>query len=66
LKIQALGICSGASSIYKFFYIEKYQNLTFWWYFKVPQANCFWADFDNFGQFWANFATLAILSKPKL
>jgi hypothetical protein len=31
------------------FVFEKYQNLNFWWYFKVPQANCLW---ENFGKFW--------------
>jgi hypothetical protein len=26
-------------------FFGKHQNLNFWWYFKVPQANCPWADF---------------------
>jgi hypothetical protein len=33
-----------------FFIFEKYENLKFWWHFKVPQANCFWANFGSFGQ----------------
>jgi hypothetical protein len=52
------------------FFIGKYQNLNFWWYFKVPQVNFFGqilADFDSFGQFWVDFATLAmVVSMPKL
>jgi hypothetical protein len=45
----------------KFFIFEKYQNLNFWWYFKVPQANCLWAKFGKiwqFWQYWANFVAL--------
>jgi hypothetical protein len=41
-----------------FIFFEKYENLKFWWHFKVPQANCLWADFGSFGQFgkvWADF-----------
>jgi hypothetical protein len=36
----------------KFIFSEKYQNLNFWWYFKVPQANCYWTNFDIIWQFW--------------
>jgi hypothetical protein len=32
------------------FIFEKHKNLNFWWYLKVPQANCFWANFGSFGQ----------------
>jgi hypothetical protein len=53
LKIQTVITCFGTSSTYRIFFLEKNKNLNFWWYFKVPQANCFWADFDKIWQFWA-------------
>jgi hypothetical protein len=34
------------------FFFEKNKNLNFWWHFKVPQANCFWVDFDKIWLFW--------------
>jgi hypothetical protein len=37
-----------------FLFHKKHQILKFWWYFKVPEANCFWidlADYGNFGKF---------------
>jgi hypothetical protein len=50
MKIQTICICFGTSPTYRFLFKEKYQNLNIWWYFKVPQANCFGEDFDSFGQ----------------
>jgi hypothetical protein len=47
LKIQMVGIWFGASSTYRIFLKIKNQNPNFWLYFKVPQANCFWVDFDR-------------------
>jgi hypothetical protein len=33
----------------------------------IPQANCFWADFGIFWEFWADFAALAVAdSMPEL
>jgi hypothetical protein len=32
----------------KFIFLKKDQNLNFWWYFKFPQANCFWAILGRF------------------
>jgi hypothetical protein len=32
-----------------FSFLKKTQNLNFGEYFKVPQANCLWANFCNFG-----------------
>jgi hypothetical protein len=40
----------------RFLFFEKRQNLNFWWYFKVLQANCLWADFGKIWQFWADSA----------
>jgi hypothetical protein len=40
--------------------LKKNQNLNFWWYFKVRQANCFWADFDKIWQFWTDSGTMAV------
>jgi hypothetical protein len=49
------------------FIFEKHSNLNFWWHFKVPQANCLWANFGNFWQFWADSATLTVAdSMPQL
>jgi hypothetical protein len=39
--------------IQDFFSLKKIKIQKIWWYFKVPQANCFWADFDKIWQFWA-------------
>jgi hypothetical protein len=60
LKIQLVGTCFGASSIYKILFLKKYQNLNFWWYFKVPQANGLWADFDKIWQFWIDSVAMAV------
>jgi hypothetical protein len=36
-------------------------------HFKIPQANCLWANFGTFWQFWADFSALATAdSMPKL
>jgi hypothetical protein len=51
----------------EFFTFAKHLNLNFWWQFKVCQANCLWADFGKFGQFWADSAALtASDSMPQL
>jgi hypothetical protein len=55
MKIQTMGNLHWCLYIlFYFIFKEKDQNLNFWWYFKVPQANCFWADFGRFGQFRAH------------
>jgi hypothetical protein len=49
------------------FIFEKHLNLNFWLYFKVPQANCLWANFGSFGQFWVDSAALTVAdSMPQL
>jgi hypothetical protein len=49
------------------FIFEKHQNLKFWWHFKVPQANCLWANFGGFGQIWEDSTTLTVAeSMPEL
>ena len=50
MKIQTVSTCFGASFTYKRFFFEIHQNLNFWWYFKILQANCLWANFGSFGQ----------------
>jgi hypothetical protein len=42
------------------FIFEKNQKLKFWWYFKVPQANCLWANFGKIWQFWADSTVQAV------
>ena len=50
LKIQTAGTCSSASFIHRTFYFwETLKSLNFWWYFKVPQANCLMVNFGRFG-----------------
>jgi hypothetical protein len=50
----------------EFFIFEEYQNLNFWWYFKISWANYLWANFGNFGQIWADYATLVVVERmPK-
>jgi hypothetical protein len=57
LKIQMVYSCFGAPSTHRIFYFlfEKYQNLNFWWNFKVSWTTCVWANFGNFRQFWVDF-----------
>jgi hypothetical protein len=52
LKIQIVRTRFGAFSTCKSFFFEKNYNLNFWWYFKIPQAYCLWANFDKIWQFW--------------
>ena len=43
LKIHTMSTCIGASSTHAIgvcLFLEKHQNLNFWWFYKVPQANC--------------------------
>jgi hypothetical protein len=30
---------------------KKHYNINFWWHFKVPQANCLWANLGILGSF---------------
>jgi hypothetical protein len=47
--------------------VKKPQNLRFWFYIKVPQANYFWVEFGYFGQYWVECAAFAVVeSLPKL
>ena len=39
---------------------EKHSNFNFWWYFKVPQANCLWVDFGKSWQIWIGQNTLQL------
>jgi hypothetical protein len=53
LKIQTMSICIHASSTHVLLvFLKKYQDLNYWWYFKVSQANCLWVDFSRCWQFW--------------
>jgi hypothetical protein len=47
LKIQMVNIYSHASSTYIIYFFEKYKNLNYWWYFKVPEATSLWARFGK-------------------
>jgi hypothetical protein len=47
-KIQALAHALVRALHIDIFLFEKYQDLKLWWYFKVPQANCFLANFGKF------------------
>ena len=54
-----------SSSTYRFIFLkvfsfEKNQDPKFWWYFKVPHANCLWANFSTFGQIWADFVAIVV------
>jgi hypothetical protein len=40
----------GDSYTYVFFVFEKHQNFNVWKYFKVPLANCLWADLNRYGR----------------
>ena len=42
-------------------FLGKKLKSQFWWYSKVPQANCLWANFGSFGQFWVDLATMAMV-----
>jgi hypothetical protein len=48
------------------FLFEKHQNLKFWWHFKVPQANCLWANFGSFGQNLLHLAVAESMPEAKL
>ena len=45
---QTVGARLGDSSIYSSSKNKKIQNLNFWSYFKIPQANCLWANLGKF------------------
>jgi hypothetical protein len=49
---------------------KKHYNINFWWHFKVPQANCLWANLailGSFGWIWTDFATLKVADNmPKM
>jgi hypothetical protein len=38
---------SHASSTCIIYFFEKYQNLNYWWYFKVPESTSLWAMFGK-------------------
>jgi hypothetical protein len=48
LKIQTVCIGFGALSTHGSLFLEKNQNLNFWWNFKVSSTNCLWANFGSF------------------
>jgi hypothetical protein len=66
LKIKTVSICIGASSTNRLLVLKKHQILNFWWYFKISQAICFWANFGKFWQFWANSTTLPMVDNMPL
>jgi hypothetical protein len=62
LKIQMVAICISASSTHRLFsFLKNKKYLNFWWYFKVLQASCLWANFGSFGQFWEDSAALLVV-----
>jgi hypothetical protein len=44
--------------LYRGFFFWKKLNLNFWRYFKVPQANCLWTNFDKIWHFWTDSAAM--------
>jgi hypothetical protein len=46
------------------FLIKKHKNPNFWWNFKVPQADCLWADFGKIWQLWAILGNFGQIQLP--